>query len=390
MNIFVFFAIIFLFTFIVGKLIEKIKIPWIFAALFFGLLLAIYNPFGSIVSSSEFTLFAQLGMYFLLFLIGFEVNLEKLKEQSKFIFKTAFFLILLEAVFGTLLVHFVFGYKWFISFIVALSFATVGEAILVPILDEFKIVNTKLGQSLIGIGVLDDIIEVFVLIIVTFLLASGTQVNYSGTILILVLLFTLFCLTFGLTKLRKEGKKFAFLGIENLFLFLLFILFLFLGIGEYAYATPIAALLSGVALKTFVPTERLKAVESEIKTMCYGFFAPLFFVWVGSTMNINYLISFPLFVFLVVLVSAGAKIIGSLLIGRKELGIKQSFFLGIGLSTKFSTSLIIIKILFENKLIDVGLYSIIVASSVIFIIIPVLFSNLLGKWKLVSKNNLRS
>ena len=95
------------------------------------------------------------------------------------------------------------------------------------------------------------------------------------------------------------------------------------------------------------------------------------------------------FVFLVVLVSAGAKILGSLLIGRKELGVKQSFFLGIGLSAKFSTSLIIIKILFENKLIDVGLYSIIVASSVIFIIIPVLFSNLLGRWKLASKDNLR-
>ena len=360
---------------------EKIRVPWIFAALIFGFLLAIYNPFTSITSLPEFNFLAQLGMYFLLFIIGFELDLDKLKKQGKFIIKATFFIIFLEAFFGTLLIHFVFRYEWFISFVVALSFATVGEAILIPILDEFKIVNTKLGQSIIGIGTLDDVIEILILILVIFLIGSNT--THSKIALILISLFTLFGLAFGLTKLKKESAKFGFLSIENLFLFVLFIFFLFLGVGEYEHATAIAALLSGIALKTFIPEERLRTIESEVKTMCYGFFAPLFFVWVGITMDINYLVSYPLLVLLVVGVSNGAKILGSLVVGKKELGIKKSILLGIGLSVRFSTSIIIVKILFENGLIHTGLYSVIVASSIVFkFIIPVLFSNLLVRWKI--------
>ncbi len=263
----------------------------------------------------------------------------------------------------------------------ALSFATVGEAILIPILDEFKIVNTKLGQSIIGIGTLDDVIEILILILVIFLIGSNT--THSKIALILISLFTLFGLAFGLTKLKKESAKFGFLSIENLFLFVLFIFFLFLGVGEYEHATAIAALLSGIALKTFIPEERLRTIESEVKTMCYGFFAPLFFVWVGITMDINYLVPYPLLVLLVVGVSNGAKILGSLVVGKKELGIKKSILLGIGLSVRFSTSIIIVKILFENGLIHTGLYSVIVASSIAFTFItPVLFSNLLVRWKI--------
>ena len=383
MNLFLFLSFMFLLTFILGRLIEKIRVPWIFAALLLGSLLAIYNPFTSATSSPEFIFLAQLGMYFLLFVVGFEIDLSKLRKQGKFIFKATFFIIFLEAFFGTLLVHFVFGYGWLISFVVALSFATVGEAVLIPILDEFRIVNTKLGQSIIGIGSLDDLIELFTLILVIFLIGSNGSAQHLNIVVILISLFTLFGLAFGLTKFREEGRKFSFLDIENLFILILFILFLFLGIGEYAHATAIAALLSGIALKTFIPEKRLKTIESEVKTMCYGFFAPIFFLWVGSTMNMNYIVSYPLLILLVVGVSNTAKILGSWVIGKKELGTKESILLGIGLSVRFSTSIIIIKILFENGMIDVGLYSVIIASSIVFkFIVPVLFSNLIVRWKL--------
>lgn len=383
-NLFLFLALAFLFTFLVGRLIEKIRVPWIFAALVFGFLLAIYNPFSSITSSSGFNLLAQLGMYFLLFIIGFELDLDKLRKQSGFIIKATFFVILFEALFGTLLVHFVFGVSWIVSLVVALSFATVGEAVLIPILDEFKMINTKLGQTIIGVGTLDDIVEIISLILAIILIGSNASVPHINIAIILISLFVLFGLTFALTKLKEKSKKFNYVNIEYLFVFVLFVFFLFLGVGEYAKATAMAALLAGIALKTFIPKRRLKTIESEVRTMCYGFFAPLFFVWVGTTMDVNYLVSFPLLIILVLLVSSFSKILGSLIIGKKELGLRKSILLGIGLSVRFSTSIIIVKILFENGLIGVGLYSVIIASSIVFtFIVPILFSNLLIKWNLV-------
>ena len=380
-NVFLFLSMIFLLTFIVGRAIEKIRVPWIFASLLIGTVFATTNIFLDFTSTETFGFLAELGMYFLLFVIGFEIDLNRFKKASRFILKSTFFIILLEALFGSILVHFVFGYAWNISFVVALSFATVGEAILIPILDESRLVNTKLGQSIIGIGVLDDLIEIIALVLVIILIGTDSALGLNMA-WVFISLSVLFILTFGLTKLKKEGSKFNFRKIEVLFLFTLFILFLFLGIGQYADASALAALLAGISLKTFVPAKRLKTIESEVKTMCYGFFAPIFFLWVGATMDIKYLFSYPLIVMLVIVVSGGAKILGSYLVGSRELGRKNSVLLGIGLSVRFSTSLIIVKILLDNGIINAGLYSVIVASSIVFsFVIPLLFSNLLAKWR---------
>lgn len=385
MNIFLFLSIIFLLTFIIGRFIEKIRVPWLFAALILGGALAVYNPFPHITSSETFEFLAQLGMYFLLFIIGFEINLKKIKGKGKFIVKSAFFIIFLEAILGSILIHFLFDYSWLISGLVALSFATVGEAILAPILDEFNIINTDLGQSIIGIGTLDDAVEIFTLIIVIMVVGAQQQSGFDIVTIVLSLI-VLFILTVILTKLKEENTKFHFSHIETLFLFTLFVLFLFLGIGEYAHAAPLAALLAGVGLRTFIPSERLNTVESEVKTMCYGFFAPLFFLSAGATMDMKYLLTAPLLILAVVLVTKAAKFLGSFIMAREELGVKKSLLLGLGLSARFSTSVVILKILYENDLIGSDLYSVILASSVIFtFIVPLLFAQLLSRWGLYKK-----
>ncbi|MCD6434590.1 MAG: cation:proton antiporter [Candidatus Diapherotrites archaeon] len=382
-TIFLFISVVFFATFVLGKLIEKVKIPWIFASLVVGILLAIYNPFAAITNSPEFMFLSELGMYFLLFIIGFELDLSKLRKMGPFILKSTFFIILFEAFFGSLIMRFFFGYDWIISIIVALSFATVGEAILVPVLDEFRIINTKLGQSIISIGSLDDIIEVAIFLLVIILVggkAELTNLRIGTTILSMLFLFLL---TFGLTKLGKRRVKFSFQKIETLFVFILFVFFLFLAIGQYAHASAVAALLAGIAIRTFVPNERLKFVDSELKTMCYGFFAPMFFISVGLSTNIQYLLAAPLMVALVVLVSSIAKILASVIAGRKELGLKDAILLGTGLSVRFSTSIIVVKILLDGGIIGRDIYSIIVASSIVFgFVVPILFANLVVRWKI--------
>lgn len=374
-----------MFVFLGGRLLEKIRIPWIFSALIIGTLIAIRNPFSEITSSPIFLFLAQLGMYFLLFIIGFEIDLKELETKSRFIFKSTFFIIFLEVFFGSLIVHFIFGYSWIIAFLVAMSFATVGEAILIPILEEFKIVNTNLGQTIIGIGTFDDLIEIFALILAVVLITQGVQ-SRTEVYIILASLALLFIFTMTLTKLKENGIKFRFHSIETLFLFTTFIFFLFIGVGLYAESAPLAALLAGIGLKTFIPNKRLRNIESEIKTMCYGLFAPIFFLWVGITIDVSYLLTAPLLILLVVGVSTGAKILGSYLMGRKELGLKKSIVLGIGLSVRFSTGIVIITLLFNKGIINAELYSVIIASTIVFtFMVPFLFSKLILRWGLSKK-----
>jgi Kef-type K+ transport system membrane component KefB len=385
-NIFLFLAGAFLFTFVTGHLLERIRIPWVFAALLLGSVLAVYNPFSSITSGDTFVFLGELGMYFLLFIIGMEVNIGQIKSKGGFIFRSTFVIIFLEAVFGGLFIYYFFDYNWFISALVALSFATVGEAVLVPILDEFKAINTRLGQTLLGIGVIDNTIEIAILILVSMMIGVGGS---SDAVLMIGSLAVLVVLAMGLEKLKEKSIKFSFSNMETLFFFVVFIFFLFLGIGNYAEAMPLAAMLAGLSVRNFVPPKRLRFIEKEVKAVSYGFFVPIFFLWVGVTMEISALLAYPLAIILLVLISNGAKILGSYLTAGRELGTKQSVLLGIGLSVRFSTSIVIIKILFNNGLVDAGLYSVIIASSIAFkFIVPVIFSNLLVKWN-VSRRGLQ-
>ncbi len=383
-NLFLFIAGIFLFTFLAGKLLEKIRVPWIFAALILGAVVSLFSYFSGIVQSDTFTFLATLGMYFLLFIIGFEIDLKEITKKGGFLFKSTFFIISFEAIIGALLFHFVFGYPILISFLIGFSFATVGEAVLIPILDEFKLVNTKLGQSILGIGVLDDIIEIAVLIIVVgFIGLDKGQVHIW---VIIPSLISLFLLTFVLRKISEKTKKFKFQNIESIFLFLVFILFLFVGIGNLAEAAPLAAFLAGISIRTFIPKERLRFIEKETKSIAYGFFAPIFFFWVGTSMNLSSLIGFPLLLLLILIVSVASKLIASWIVSKGYFSFKESTLLGIGLSVRFSTSIIILKILLDSGLLNPRLYSILIASSIVLtFIVPILFSWLIIKWKIKKK-----
>ena len=383
MEIMLFLAFIFLLTFLVGRLLEKIRIPWIFSALLIGLGLAAYNPFSKITSSGTFIFLAELGMYFLLFIIGFELDLKQILSQGKFIFKTTAAIIFAETFFGTLLLHYVFHTTWGISVLVASSFATVGEAVLLPILDEFKLVKTKLGQTILGIGVLDDLVEIVTIIVASIVVGKTMGHNHLNIGINLLILAALFVVVFLLIKFHKKLPSFNFKDIPSLFIFIMFFIFLFIGVGKYVESAALGAILAGIALRNIIPAHKRKIINSEIKTMSYGFFAPIFFVWVGIETDIGYLIKFPLLILLVMLMTKTTKVLTSYFMGRRTLGTKKSIILGISLSVKFSTSIVIIKFLYENGVIQSDLYSVLVGTTIMFkFVVPFLLAYLIPKWKI--------
>ncbi len=378
MNIFLLISIALLFTYFLGKFLEKAHIPWIFASLLFGVGLAVYNPFEIITSSGAFNFLAQLGMYFLLFIVGFEINIKKLKHQGKFIIKVSTFTLLLSIVLGIFVVKYFFDVSWLVSLLVSVSFATVGEAILVPILDKLKMINTKIGQSIIGVGTIDDVVEILALLLTTLLIGSRVDNGFiiAGSLIILSLL------TFGFTKLGNQGHKFHFSNIQTLFFIIIAVFFFFIGVGEIADAAPLAALLAGVSLQTFISDKRLELIDDEIKSVTYGIFAPIFFLWIGLSIDVQALQSNFLVILAIVVVSALAKIIASVLARGKNMNVRESVLLGIGLSVRFSTGIVIVKIFLDSGFIDERLYSTIIASSVVFtLLVPFVFSKLLNNWK---------
>ncbi len=381
MSIFLILATGFFIVTILGGFLEKLHIPSIFASLIAGILIYLIggNTLQQLLTTSGSTLewLATFGMYTLLFLIGLEIDLHTIRGNKTLITRTMLTILTLDAITGAFLVHFVFGYNIVTSILVAVSFATVGEAFIIPILDEFNLVNTPLGQTIIGIGTLDDVIELISLMGAVFLIGGRNNIDLRtslGSLGILVLITLVFLRLHHIKYLERLQK-------ENILILGIALLSFFVWLGAYADMEPLACILAGITLGNILPTDKKDEAIETFKNITYGLFGPVFFLWVGLNTNLALLVEKPQLVLLIVAVSNSAKILGSLIATHKQLGNKVAIFMGISLSIRFSTSIVIINYLFSNGLVGEELFTTIVASSIVFkFIIPPTLAYLATKW----------
>jgi Kef-type K+ transport system membrane component KefB len=378
-----------------GYLLEKyVKIPWMFASLFFGLVLSALGLFRSTFESDVFKLFETFGMYFLLFIIGFNLDFKTMGKLKKYVVVGTFFIICFEGLFGCLLLYFVFpsevSNSLLVALVTALSFATVGEAVLLPILAGFKIIKTTFGQLTLGIGTLDDIIEVLMLAVVAVLpgFMATTQVRIiPDPLLIFSGLLCLLLLTFVMMKLGGKVKR--VLEAKNppsyvTSLLTLLVCFSFIAIGGFVFESlaTVGAIFGGMVFRRLLPKERLSENEKAVEFLGYIFLSPIFFLSIGASVSVTSLLIYPSLIALVWAVAKGSKLLSSFLFFHKLLGSKYSLLLGLGLSVRFSTSLIVQFILLGSGLISLALYSALIATAIFMKpVIIIIYSWVLSKGK---------
>ncbi len=358
-------SLMFFTIYLIGRFLERIGLPWIFGALILGLALSyLHYP---VNGDQTFEFLSNLGLYFMLFVIGFEININQFKKQGALILKSTLLLILGEALVGTLLIHFLFNTPWLISLVIGLSFATIGEAVLLPILERLKLVKTNFGQLALDISVVDDLFEVISILGMSVLLTYDLGYSTSGIIYSLTLLFGLFILfSVVIPAIRKRERFQMGTNFSEFFLLSLAIFFLFVSASGSMDLAPLGAILSGIVLKNFVSRRTLELFENEIKTLAYGFFGPIFFFSVGYATDVYALLSNPL---LIVGISAVVMFIKSgiaYLTTRSKLGDKSSILLGLCLSVKFSTGIVVTKYFLDMGLITQELFSILIGVNLWF------------------------
>ncbi len=359
-----------------GYLLQKyLKIPWMFASLFFGLVLSTLGLFKGTIESDVFKLLETFGMYFLLFIIGFNIDFRTMGRLKRYVVIGTIVIICFEGFLGSLLLYFVFpaevSNSLLVALVTALSFATVGEAVLLPILAEFKVIQTTFGQLTLGIGTLDDIIEVLMLAVVAVLpgFLSTTQVQsipdplfiFSG--LGCLLLLTLIMIKFG-GKIRGILEKNHPPSYVSSLLTLL-VCFSFIALGGFVFESlaTVGAIFGGMVMRGLLPKERLSENEKAVEFLGYIFLSPLFFLSIGASVSVT--VIYPLLIVLILIVANTSKYITSFLLFRKLLGSKHSLLLGVGLGVRFSTSIIVQFILLGSGFISLTLYSALIATAII-------------------------
>jgi Kef-type K+ transport system membrane component KefB len=336
-----------------------------------------FSLFQSTIQDEAFNVLSTMGMLFLLFMIGFNLEIAQMKRFGKHILKGAILIVGLEASIVGALLFFLFptevGDSPLVAIVVALSFAIVGEAVLLPILAKFSLLKTRFGQLTLGIGTLDDVLEVLTLIMIPFLPIFLPTLHIQGfpdPAFVVLDLVGISILTLVLVRVAPQLKQVLSNNLNSDFirpLIIMLIFFSFVVLGSFVFDSlaAISAIFGGIVTRSLLPTENFQRDEKAVNFLGYIVLSPIFFLSVGASMSFSSILVYPLLITVILLATLGAKISGAYLLFRKLLGRRHSLLLGLGLSVRFSTGLIVQYMLLISGLITLGLYSALIASAVI-------------------------
>ena len=264
-----------------------------------GYLLAgvIIGPWGIalIHDPEEILHFAEFGVVLLLFLIGLELNLNRLWDLRKPILgmggvQVVVTTLLLTAI-GLLL-----GVSLNIALIAAMGLALSSTAIALQILGEKRLMPTQAGQSAFSILLFQDIAVIPMLAFIPLLATTEVTNNDSNTLLSVLKVIGVIGLIIigGRYAIRPVFRYIASSGLREVFI--AFSLLLVIGVALLMQAVEMSmalgAFIAGVLL---AESEYRHELETDIEPF-KGLLMGLFFIAVGMSVDFGLLLAKPLII----------------------------------------------------------------------------------------------
>lgn len=341
-----FVAIILLSTKIFGLLSQKVNMPQVVGALLVGVLLG--PSCLNILHETDFLeKSAEIGVIFLMFLAGLDTDLEDLKAtgKSSVVIAVVGVLIPLGSGFLTYYLFFQGQHPDSALFLKSAFIGTVLTAtsvsITVETLREMGKLKGKVGTSILGAAIIDDILGIIVLTVITSFTAPDVKI---GAVLLKIFLFFIFiaiCWFFVFRLFRKleivyGTKRRVAIYAVSFCLLMAYISEVFFGVADITGAYFAGLILCNV-------TETKSYIASKINITSYMFFTPIFFASMGiKTVVTGMSTELIFFTIALLLVAIFSKIIGCGL-GAKLCGFsnRDSLTIGIGMISRGEVALIV-------------------------------------------------
>jgi Kef-type K+ transport system membrane component KefB len=271
-------AIIIVVATVLGILFRKLKQPVLLAFIFAGIILG--SSFLNVITYQELMqVFSELGVAFLLFLVGINLDLRIFKEIGKTSIITGIGQIIFTTFCGFLIASFLgFGFIEALYIAIALTFSS--TIIIVKLLSDKKELNSLYGKISIGFLLVQDFVAIVALIFISsFAFSVDLTSQIFQFISGLVLLFLLF---FIATRFLAK-RIFALLSTSQELLFLGAISWCFIFTAAailLGFSKEIGALLAGVSIASLPYTYEVLGKLKYLR----DFFIVLFFVVLGSNL----------------------------------------------------------------------------------------------------------
>lgn len=288
---------------ILNLLLKKLSISHIIGYIITGTIISILFDFNLKTNLDALNLIAEFGIVFLMFTIGLEMSISKLKKMKEILFLNGFLQVGLSAAIIFLISHFIFHIDMSSSLIIALAFSLSSTAIVLTYLKQSKDIYTPYGEKSTAILIFQDLAVIPILLLISFLsndtLSLGQVVfnTFFSAFIVIVFMFTIGKkIVNGLLQFSSQAK------LEELFLgsVLSIVIGASLLAHEMGFTYSLGAFIAGMII---AETSYHVKVESDIasyKDLLLG----AFFFYVGTKIDILFLISnlhYVLLIFLAVM-----------------------------------------------------------------------------------------
>jgi len=375
MEIFVLVPLILIVTFAMGLLFKRIGLPTVVGQILAGILLGI--PFlKGVLFDTESSLvivdfLAYLGIIFLLFLAGLEIDVEKIRETSRESLMISMSSALVPFSLGFAFMMLVFpSYGWLAALVFGGAMMVTSEATKVKVLMDLNSLNTHLGAIMLAAGAIDDIFEVLFLALVAVIGRGGGLIELAAIpveiVIFVVIAFVFFKFASKIFRYldRNGGNEAEIFSLVVIFIMVLAALSEGLGIG-YLIGAIAGGFILQIAMRSIHKRHR-KDMVKVTELIALGFIVPFFFANVGINFEFDTLFtSIGLLVATVVIAFSG-KILGCLLTKPfSRLTWKQLYYTGWAMNSRGAAELVIALAAKQLGLIPLEVFSALVAMSLI-------------------------
>jgi Kef-type K+ transport system membrane component KefB len=233
-----------------------------------------------------------MGLTFLMFLAGFELDLNRVKGQPLRLASLGWLLSLAVALgFAFALVSTGLALD---TLIIGLSLTTTALGTLLPVLADAGVLKTQFGPYMLGIGSVGEFGPV---VVVAILLTHKDPVVSS----VLLVCFVAIAATTALLATRVHPPKVVALLRRHLdssaqlpvrVAVLLVLLLVYLA-SELGLDVLLGAFAAGIVVRLFTAGEDSKVIESKLTAIGFGFLIPIFFVVSGTRFDLHIFIAQP-------------------------------------------------------------------------------------------------
>jgi len=263
----------------------KVKQPMIFGYIIAGMILGPYTPPGSLLLDTDVVnVFAQIGIILLLFVVGLEFPVERLRAVGRKVTLIASAKVLGTFVVGYL-VAYSLGFSLYDRLFVALAISVTSTVVALKIMESLGVITEEAASLTIAISVVDDVIVVSALALLQSSITAGSfSLLQVVTSVGLVVLFIGGAILLGSRTVPRFINFVARSNNEELLLIaMLGVAFGFAIVGsKIGISVATGSFLAGVVVAESTAVNPARVISRPLRDM----FSAIFFVSMGALMNV--------------------------------------------------------------------------------------------------------